>query len=264
MMRKIGLLICAIILFASGGIAHAENAQSVMKRLYEVYQGLTSFTQNSNDNDTFRAGKYHMTVGTTVLLRYRKPNDLYLSITGPRIGTVVATNHGGREMQYVSNLNKYRLMPEAPSAAIFIETLRPLGIISIMDSLYYIAGKSLNQAADHLKYKGKVKLNGKLCYLMSATVKPNQIPPNTKATVEFWVDSQNFLLKKIRWDVTGVTRIVPYIKVVKKKRVLERKKVTGTETMTEYIVSSSINPSMTDSDFKYTLPSDAIEQRPIR
>ena len=205
-----------------------------------------------------------MTLGTTALLRYRKPNDLYLSISGPKVGTVVATNHGGQEMQYVSNLNKYRLLPAAPSAAIFVETLRPLGIIAMMDSLYYITGGSLNQAADNLKYKGKVKLNGKICFLMSATVKPNQIPPKTEATVEFWVDSQNFLLKKIRWNITGVTRIVPYVKVVKKKRVVERKKVTGTETMTEYIVSSSVNPSMTDSDFKYALPSNAIEQRPIR
>lgn len=205
-----------------------------------------------------------MTLGTTALLRYRKPNDLYLSISGPKVGTVVATNHGGQEMQYVSNLNKYRLLPAAPSAAIFVETLRPLGIIAMMDSLYYITGGSLNQAADNLKYKGKVKLNGKICFLMSATVKPKQIPPKTEATVEFWVDSQNFLLKKIRWNITGVTRIVPYVKVVKKKRVVERKKVTGTETMTEYIVSSSVNPSMTDSDFKYALPSNAIEQRPIR
>lgn len=263
-MRKICLWVSAIFLLSIGGYAHADNARNVMKRVYEVYQGLTSFTQNSNDNDTFRAGKYHMTLGTTTLLRYRKPNDLYLSITGPRVGTVVATNHGNQEMQYVSNLNKYRLLPAAPSAAIFMQTLKPLGIIAILDSLYYITGGSLDQAADHLKYKGKVKLNGKLCFLLSANLKPNQIPPKTKATLEFWVDSQNYLLKKIRWDITGVSRIVPYVKVVKKKKVVERKKVTGTETLTEYIVSSSINPSMRDSDFKYTLPSDAVQQRLIR
>ncbi len=168
-MRKNCLWVCTVFLLSSGGFAHADNAQNVMKRVYEVYRGITSFTQNSNDNDTFRAGKYHMTIGTTALLRYRKPNDLYLSIIGPKVGTVVATNYGSQEMQYVSNLNKYRILPAAPSVAIFVETLRPLGIIAMLDSLYYISGGSLDQAADNLKYKGKVKLNGKMCYLLSAT-----------------------------------------------------------------------------------------------
>lgn len=239
--------------------AQAQDGNAILQKMYAAYAALGSYSQTASSTLIVHAVTKQIS-GSTSELRYKKPNLLYFSVTSPTYGTFIASSNGREQIVYQSLGNRYQKF-SAPSTLVqFMARVEPLGVRAILDPLYFLTGKRLDNASGPVKRKGNVTLNGIPCYLVAVPIKLPASARGGTGTVTFWIDRKSSLLRKVQVQLKNIPRIVRVRTVQNNKPVIQTREVRTEETYTEVVQEMKINPPLGVSDFNYTPPKDAVEQ----
>ncbi|HXG25098.1 MAG TPA: DUF2092 domain-containing protein [Chthonomonadales bacterium] len=239
--------------------AQAQDGNAVLKKMYAAYAALSSYSQTASSTLIVRAITNQIS-GNTSELRYKKPNLLYFSVTSPIYGTFIASSNGREQIVYQSLGNRYQKFSAPASLVQFMARVEPLGVRAILDPLYFLTGKRLENASGPAKLKGNVTLNGVPSYLVVAPIKLPASAKGGTGTVTFWIDRKSYLLRKVQVALKNIPRKVRVRTIRNNKPVIQTKEVRTEETYTEVVQEMKINPPLGTSDFNYTPPKDAVEQ----
>jgi outer membrane lipoprotein-sorting protein len=240
--------------------SQAQEGNTILQKMYAAYAALNSYSQRASSTLTVRGISQQIT-GSTSELRYRKPALLYFSVTNPLYGTFVASSNGREQIVYQSLGNCYRKFVAPATLVQFMSRVEPLGIRAILDPLYFLMGRRLENSAGPAKLLGQAPLNGVLCYKVTAPVKLSALARGGTGKVTFWIDRQSYLLRKVRVELKNIPRKVRVRVLQNKKPVLQTREVRMEETYTEVVQEMKVNPPLSAQDFNYTPPKGAIEQK---
>ncbi len=242
--------------------AQAEDGTALLKKIQAAYTGLKSYSQKASSTVTLKLGTQRQVEGQLTELRYQQPNKVFMSISSPRVGTVVSFNNGREMLVYHSNINSYQKRPGHQTVKSYVMALREFNIATMLDPLAFLTGDPVQAVVSAAVLKGGEMLNGIACNVIVGQLKSSLIGSAKSGTVTFWADKSTNLLRKIQIENRGIPATVPVKAVVNKKPVVNVRKFAVDQTFSITIQEMHVNPPMTDASFNYALPKGAIEQNP--
>lgn len=243
----------------------AQDANAVMQKMIATYQTLSSYEGQANALESMQTPSNIKvnSLASNVKMFYSKPNRLALQFS-TRQGGLEVYSDGAQFTAFSAATRTYFTEPTAPNLKEMLKLINRAAIAAALDPLYFMSVGKIPSNVTNLKMLPSAKINDRPCFVVSAK-STNQIrdpknPKVTRTTVSYWtwwIDKQTNTLNRIETKIPGVKKIM--IREVNKKRV--QQPVTVTVIVRQTITNVKLNGNISDSNFKFTVPPDAIKAK---
>lgn len=258
-MRTTAILLGAVC--ALSGEARAQDGPTILRKMRAAYAALHSYSHEASVTVAVRSGESSEVTGNTGVVRFQRPNRLYVSVSAPQTGTFVSASNGREQVLYRSKTNQYERRPAPATLEAAIRSLTDIYVdTTMLDPLYFLQGKELPPTVTGLKAKGRANVNGVPCYVVEATARARTITGAVGTQrITFWVDRKTYLLRRMQMTYAGVPISVPVVSIQNGKRVMSRRQMIFSGTISEVIQDIQVNPRLDESAFTYAMPKGATE-----
>ena len=242
--------------------AHAQDGLATLKKIQFAYAGLKSYSQKISSTMTTKSGAQRSAAGQTSELRYKQPNQVFMTVSSPGIGSVTSYNNGREMFVYRSSINSYQKRPGKPDVKSYVLGLREFKITTMLDPLAFLTGEPVERAVPTAVVKVGESLNGVACNVIVGQLNRAFIGNAKSGVVTFWADKDTNLLRKILIVITGIPATARQRIMEKGKPVVKSRRLVFDTTVSMTVQELQINPPLTDASFTYIPPKGAIEQNP--
>jgi len=256
-------LAAAVLLLPTG--AYAQDAMAVVRKMEAAYAGMKSYSQKMSATGKVVIGTVARMSGMTSELRISRPNQLFIVVSNPGVGTIAAFTDGKQQTVFHSLARVYTQTAASPTLKDFVADLKTHSVVAILDPLYFLIGEKTDKYATGFKQLKPEKINNYDCDVVVDALKPGT-PLNTgkSGTITFWVEQKTGLLRKLEMQLLQVPSQVAKQVTKNNKTGAEISKVLSDQTITEVIQELQVNPPLGQDSFTYPIPKGTMLQDPSK
>jgi outer membrane lipoprotein-sorting protein len=240
----------------------AQDAASLMRKMIETYQHLSSYEGRANIDQVLMVDQrpaHHNTGAVT--LRFKRPNRLLLTIEDPgRTGTRSIYSDGASLTIYDPATQHYSVGPSASTLDELLPLLRHRAKVRAeLDPLYFLSNSTLPPTLTLQATPASRTIARRPCYVVNGVVPPSASARESGTMHWTWyIDRQTFLLTAIEAHSDPIQRPV---RVAAGKAPVQR---TATISVNLHITIQAPrkNPDFADDLFHFKVPDGATRQEP--
>jgi hypothetical protein len=261
---RIATVLSALVLLPVA--ASAQSGQAQLDRMYKFYAGAQSFGQTAS-NSTYRVlGPSRQMAGLQSELRFQRPNKVYIAITSPSLGSLLAGCDGTTMTIYSSKRNQFDRLPAPKDLKGILEVLARLGIGAEMDALFFLAFTPPANFVSNPTLKPNENVNGTPCSVVEGGYVSPLMMRGRKGVATLYMDAKTGALMKTKLSFLKMPVKVraPVLKDGKQV-VKDKKPVYMEKSLTMDIISSQVvnrietAPKFDAASFAVKVPAGAVE-----
>ncbi len=255
------LVSCFLVAVASCTAAQAQDAGAVLSRMYGAYSSATRYAQSASSTVEERLGQGAANYsGFSSVLRFERPNRLFVQVTSPKVGTVTAVSDGKTLTIHNSMKRQYTRQPAESTLTGILRQLRATGIATDAEPLYFLQG-SVSHRVTAPKLKAPATVNGVPCHVLVGSYRTETLMPGSNAQVTLWIGRDDGFLRKTKLvfpTIQGKVRVVD----PKTRKVTKEQATTLSRSVTMVIQEHQAAPTFAADTFTFTPPPGSTEAKP--
>ncbi len=251
-------MLCILLLSFSNmcrgaGESTMTDGREVLEKSFSTYLRMTSYYGRANTDSLLLDSNGHAIheIGTSVEIKYKRPNKLFLHFMTP-VGSRIVWSNAADLGVYDPGTNKYSIARTAPNLAAMLPLLfRRASITASFDPLYALSRNGLPSQLTHIELKSLSTYNGHPVYVVTGEL--------TGGKTIHWtwcIDRNSLLLYKIEQVSTPFEQEYAYKQggQVKHGHRMVRVKLRTV------VAEARPNTPIEDAAFDYKVPAGATER----
>jgi outer membrane lipoprotein-sorting protein len=246
-------LLTACVGSIAGRAGTLTDGRDILQKSFGTYLRMTSYYGRANTDSLLldTNGRALKQIGTSVDIKYKRPNKLFLSFLTP-VGSRVVWSNSTNLGIYDPGANKYSISTTAPN----LEALLPLlfqraSVSASFDPLYALSRKELPSQLRNITLKELSNYNGHPVYVVTGDLV-------TKKTIHWtWcIDRNTLLLYKIEQITPPVEQQFSYKQNGQIKHSMRKVSVM----LRTVVADARPNAPIADGEFDYKPPAGASQR----